>query len=65
MRGRNPFEVDDVDKALPRRMTVDCAMLDRAANGTRYRRVRGYLALFNSDPATPGTRSLHSDGQTP
>jgi hypothetical protein len=44
---------------------VDYAMADRAANGTRYRRVHGYLTPFNWDPAVPGTRPFHRDGQTP
>jgi hypothetical protein len=62
IRGRNPFDIDHVQ---PRRMMVDYAMLDRAANGTRYRRVHGCLALFNWDPAIPGTRPFHSEGQMP
>ena len=61
-RGRNPFDVDHVQL---RRMMVDHAMLDCAANGTRYRRVHGYLTLFNWAPAIPGTRPFHREGKTP
>ncbi len=57
--------MDDLDKGQLMRMMVDYAMLNRAANGTRYRQVHGYLALFNWDPAIPGTRAFHPDGQTP
>ena len=61
IRGRNPFDMDHVHR---RRMMADHAMLDRAANGTRSRRVHGYMALFNWYPANPGT-PFHRDGQTP
>ncbi len=62
IRDRNPFDTDDVQL---RRMMVDYAMMERAANGTRYRRVDGYLALFSWDPGIPGTRPFHRDGETP
>ena len=55
--GRNPFDIDHVQI---RRMMVDSAMLDRTADGSRYRRHHGYLALFNWDPAIPGTRPFDS-----
>ncbi len=47
IRDRNPFDTDDVQL---RRMMVDYAMMDRAANGTRDRRVDGYLAPFQLGP---------------
>lgn len=50
---RNPFDIDHVQL---RRMMVDNAMLDRTADGSRYRRSHGYLAMFNWDRAIPGTR---------
>ena len=53
IQGRNPFDIDHVGL---RRMMVDNAMLDRTADGSRYRRSHGYLAMFNWDPAIPGTR---------
>ena len=62
IRDRNPFDTDDVQL---RRMMVDYAMMDRAANGTRDLRVDGYLALFSWDPGIPGTRPFHRDGETP
>ena len=49
---RNPFDIDHVQL---RRMMVDNAMLDRTADGSRYRRSHGYLAMFNWDRAIPGT----------
>ena len=61
-RGCSPCDMDHVQL---RRMMVDYAMVDRAANGARYRRVHGYLALFNWDPAISRTRPFHRDGQTP
>ena len=62
IQGRNPFDIDHVQL---RRMMVDYAMLDRAADGTQYRRVHGYLALFSWDVAIPGTRPFHGDSHTP
>ncbi len=53
IQDRNPFDIDHVQL---RRMMVDNAMLDRTADGSRYRRHQGYLAMFNWDPAIPGTR---------
>ena len=52
IQDRNPFDIDHVQL---RRMMVDNAMLDRTADGSRYRRHHGYLAAFNWDPAIPGT----------
>ena len=57
IQSRNPFDIDHVRL---RRMMVDSAMLDRTADGSRYRRHHGYLALFNWDPAIPGTRPFDS-----
>ncbi len=53
IQGRSPFDIDHVQL---RRMMVDNAMLDRTADGSRYRRSHGYLAMFNWDRAIPGTR---------
>ena len=53
IQDRNPFDIDHVQL---RRMMVDNAMLDRTADGSRYRRHHGYLAIFNWDRAIPGAR---------
>ena len=45
IRGRSPFDTDAIDKGQLRRVMVDYAMLDRAAKGTRYRRVHGNSAV--------------------
>ena len=55
---RNLFDIDHVQI---RRYMVDYAMLDRTADGSRYRRTHGYLALANWDPAIPGARPFHPE----
>ncbi len=57
IQNRNPFDIDHVQL---RRMMVDNAMLDRTVDGSRYHRHHGYLAVFNWDPAIPGTRPFDS-----